>query len=101
VAGDLDAVADAVRSCGSVSDLSSGPSGTVATYLPGRKVPGVRMLDGEVEIHVVARWDAPVARVAEEIRKAVIPHVGATAITVYVDDVEDPPSWPEPSGAWP
>jgi uncharacterized alkaline shock family protein YloU len=98
VIADPDAVVAAVRSCASVAELSSGPIGTIATYLPGRKVPGVRLLDDEVEVHVVARWGFPVSRVAEEVRTAVASRVGAAAIDVFVDDIENPPMWPQATG---
>ena len=53
---DPEAVASAALACPSVAGMSGGAIGEVASYLPGRRVTGVRVKDGEVEVHVVARW---------------------------------------------
>ena len=42
-AADADAIAAAVLACPSVAGLGGGPAGAVATYLPGRRVTGVRV----------------------------------------------------------
>jgi hypothetical protein len=72
---DLGAVAEAVASCPSVLRLH------------GRRVRGVRVVDGVVEVHVVARWVAFLPDVAEEVRAAVEPLVGSHPVTVFIDDV--------------
>lgn len=87
---DVDAVAERARRCRSVARISSGPFGEVATYLPGRRVPGVRLRDGRLEIHVVACWGAEVPELAGEVRKAVRPVAGEVPIDVHVDDVDVP-----------
>src|SRR4051812_17808760 len=53
---DPDAIVAAIATCPSVSGLSGGIAGEVATYLPGRRVAGVRAAPGEVEVHVIARY---------------------------------------------
>ena len=87
---DVDAVAERALKCRSVARISTGPFGEVATYLPGRRVPGVRVRDGRLEIHVVACWGAEVPQLADEVRKAVRPVAGEVPIDVHVDDVDVP-----------
>lgn len=96
---DPDAVAAAVATCPSVAGLSGGFAGEVATYLPGRRVAGVRTSEGSVEVHVVARYGQPLATVDAEVRAAVSAAVaGPLDVRVVLADVEDPftPDEPEP-----
>ncbi|MDQ3158005.1 MAG: Asp23/Gls24 family envelope stress response protein [Actinomycetota bacterium] len=81
-----DDVADVVRSVPGVADLHPGTFGEVATYLPGRRVVGVRLRDDVTEVHVVLRFGAPVLLTAEAIRLAVRPLVD-TPVNVAVEDV--------------
>lgn len=87
---DAQAVAERVTGCRSVARISTGQFGEVATYLPGRRVPGVRLGDGRVEVHVVACWGAPVPALAAEVRAAVAAIAPGVPIDVYVDDVDIP-----------
>jgi uncharacterized alkaline shock family protein YloU len=87
---DVDAVAEAVGAVPGVSGLSAGSVPEVATYLPGRRVAGVRVADGEFEIHVKARWGRTLPEVVQEVRAAVAPLVGGRAVSVHVDDIELP-----------
>lgn len=87
---DARAVAEAVAACSSVAGLSGGAFGEVATYLPGLRVPGVRLVGGTVEIHVVSRWDVPVPTLAAEIRAAVAVAAEGRQVAVFVDDIELP-----------
>jgi hypothetical protein len=87
---DAEAVAERAAACRSVARLSTGPFGEVATYLPGSRVPGVRIGDGRVEVHVVACWGVQVPDLAAEVRAAVGPAAGGLPIDVYVDDVDVP-----------
>ena len=80
----------ATLSCPEVAEMSGGLVGEAATYLPGRRVAGVRVLDGEVEVHIVARWGTNLPEVADAVRRAVKPLVGALPTTVYVEDIEVP-----------
>lgn len=75
---DVEAVARAATSCPSVLRLSG---------LPGRRVTGVRVSRGAVEIHVVARWVAFLPDVGDEVRAAVAPLVGGRPVTVIIDDL--------------
>ena len=85
-----DAVAERAAGCRSVVRLSPGTLGEVATYLPGRRVPGVRLTKGRIEVHVVAQWDVRVPDLAAEVRAAVKPIAAGLAVDVHVDDVAVP-----------
>jgi hypothetical protein len=86
---DADAVAAAVSACADVVRLSGGVLGEVATYLPGRRVNGVRVReDGGVEVHVVARYGPTVAEIAAQVRAAVTAICGPVPVHVGIDDLE-------------
>ena len=85
-----DAVVERVTACPSVARISPGPVGEVATYLPGRRVPGVRLGDDRIEIHVVARWGVRVPDLAADVRAAVQSIAADVLVDVHVDDVEVP-----------
>lgn len=84
---DTDAVATAVMACPHVAGLSAGTVEEVATYLPGRRVQGIRVRDEAVEIHIVARWGPPLPEVATEVRQAVSGLAGGRPIMVSIEDV--------------
>ena len=85
---DPDALAAAALACPHVVRLSGGRAGEVATYLPGRRVSGVRVSESEVAVHVVARFGPTCAQVAEQVRAALRPLVGDQPVTVGIDDLE-------------
>ena len=87
---DLDAIAAAALGCPLVADLTAGRFGEVATYGPGHRIPGVRLVEGEVELHVVAKWGVPLPEVADVLRLAVAPYAGGLPVAVFVDDIEVP-----------
>ncbi|CAN5155536.1 hypothetical protein BH20ACT24_BH20ACT24_00040 [soil metagenome] len=87
---DPDAVVTAALSCPSVAAMASGRRDEVATYLPGRRVPGLRISSQEVEVHVVARWGVFLPAVGPEIQNAVAPLAGDVPVTVFVDDIQTP-----------
>jgi uncharacterized alkaline shock family protein YloU len=87
---DLEVVAAAALGCPLIAGLSGGAFGDIATYLPGRRVVGVREADGTVEVHVVAKWGTPLPEVADIVRAAVIPYASGRAVAVFVDDIEVP-----------
>ncbi|MFI2754559.1 hypothetical protein ACGIF2_14695 [Cellulomonas sp. P22] len=64
-------------------------SGGAATYLPGRRVAGVRLDPGRTEVHVVVTLDRPVPDVADAVRAAV-QQVRPAPVDVHVDDLEVP-----------
>ena len=87
---DLEAVAAAALGCPLIADLTAGRFGEIATHRPGRRIVGVRTVDGAVEIHVVAKWGTPLPEVADVVRTAVAPYAGALPVAVFVDDIEVP-----------
>ena len=95
---DPDAVVAAALSCPTVAGMSSGKAAEIATYLPGRRVRGVRITQGEVELRVIARWGPFIPGIAEEVRSAVRPLVDGAQVSVYIDDIQDPAVAELPSG---
>src|SRR3954462_9922309 len=81
----------AVATCPSVSGLSGGIAGEIATYLPGRRISGVRAREGSVEVHVVTKYGSPLHDVDAEGRAAVqAAGPGPLTVDVVLADVEDP-----------
>lgn len=90
-----DAVAAAVRAVPGVVDLHAGTFGEVATYLPGRRVTGVRVRDDGVAVHVVLRFGVPVLDTAQRVRAAV-QVLAPGPVDVSVEDVVE--AVDEPAG---
>ena len=86
----VEAVAAAVERCAGVASLSAGALGGFGTYLPGRRIAGVRVGDDAVELHVVARWGISIPSLAADVRAAVAPLVPGRTVDVVVDDVTLP-----------
>ncbi|MEJ2870552.1 hypothetical protein WCD74_22490 [Actinomycetospora sp. OC33-EN08] len=91
VAGALLAHPDVVR-------LSGGTFGSIATYLPGRRLVGVSLGDGDepTRISVVLRLGARVRPTADALRALVAAQTGARRVDVVVTDVADPTA-PDPA----
>jgi len=95
-----DGVREAVLLVDGVASTHTGTFGEVATYLPGRRVDGVRLRPDRAEVHVVLRWGAPVGPTADAIRAvttAMTPGPGAagtsrsgTQVDVVIQDVAAP-----------
>jgi hypothetical protein len=96
---DPDAVAAAVLACPDVARLSRSVPGShidgvcadveTATYLPGRRVAGVRIRGDTLLVRVVCRYGPAMAELAERVRAAVrgaAPDCGR--IDVIIDDLE-------------
>ncbi len=87
-------VHDAVQGESGVARLTSGRMSEYATYLPGERIPGVRVAADGLHVHVVlqATGDLRVVadRVRETTRQALL--AGGTVpvppVHVHVDDVE-------------
>lgn len=82
----VDAVAQAVRSVPGVADLHAGPFGEVGTYLPGRRVPGIRQGANGTDVHVTLLFGSPVRETAVRIRHVVAALTGGP-VHVTVEDV--------------
>lgn len=85
-----DRVAERVRAVPGVFGLHAGAFGEAATYLPGRRVTGVRMRDEQVDVHVITVWGFDVHEVAATIRSALTELLPSRSITVTVEDVAEP-----------
>jgi hypothetical protein len=88
---DVDALAAAVRSCRGVDDLDRGAPGSVATYLPGRQLAGIRVGIDRVTLQVRGAWGVPVRELATRIQAVAAPFVGHRAVDIVLADLSDPP----------
>ena len=86
MAGTVDRIARAVLAVPGVTGLHGGPFGAVATYLPGRRVVGIRRRDDHTEVHVTVTGDRPVREVADDVRRAVR-EVVEQPVHVTVEDI--------------
>jgi hypothetical protein len=106
---DVDVVAAIVQGCTGVSALDGGPFGEVASYLPGRTVPGVAVDADRIRVQVRSEWGVPAADVAALITAALAPLAGQRPVDVAIADIDDPPAsqpaevaaravspWPDP-----
>lgn len=84
---DPDAISTVVLGCLDVLGLSGGQYGEVATYLPGRRVTGVRITDSQVSVHVVARYGPPLREVSARIHRMLGPLTGGLPVEVVIDDI--------------
>lgn len=95
---DAEAVAGAARACRGVEALLGGfPE--VATYLPGRRVLGVRVTPRAVEVQVRAAWGIPAYEVAAGVQAAVAPLAPGRAVDVTIGGLGDPPEIGQRSAA--
>ena len=85
-----EAVAAAALAVPGVNALHAGVLGEVATYLPGRRISGVRLRDDSCEVHIVLDWGSPVVATADAVRGAVETLVNGP-VDVTVEDVAGPP----------
>ena len=81
-----DRIAAAVLAVPGVAGLHAGMFGEVATYLPGRRVTGVRIGSDAVEVHVSVVIDVPIRATAIAVRQAVAP-LTTLPVDVTVEDV--------------
>jgi hypothetical protein len=86
----VDPIVTAVLACPLVAGLHGGQEGEAVTYLPGRRITGIRITVDEVAIHVVARYPAVMDQVADQIRRAVAPFVAGLRVDVAIEDLAIP-----------
>ena len=95
---DAEVVAAAALSCDGVHSLTRGTDVVeIATYLPGRRVLGVRVAPGRAEVHIITEYGENMMQVADRVRAAVQAAVSSGSsdppqVDVYVDDVDGPES---------
>jgi len=82
-----EAVAVAVLAVPGVVRLHGGRFGELGTYLPGRRVTGVRIDDEGTEVHVVVSDLVPVPDTAARIRRAVSA-IAPMPVRVHVEDID-------------
>lgn len=85
-------IAAAVTAHPAVAALHGGIFNAVATYLPGRRLTGVRVGEGgePVELAVVLHLDRPIPGVVGELRSEVSGLCGGAAVDITVADVAVP-----------
>lgn len=92
-----DRVKAAVLAVDGVVDLAGGISGEVATYLPGRSVPGIRLPEpGTAEVHVVIAPGHDIPDLAARIQRGVIA-LGLQQVQVHIDDLREPEESADPA----
>lgn len=84
----VDAIAAAVLACPAVAALQSG--GPVVTYLPGRRVEGVRVSGQRVETAIVAAFGVPVKDLQLQVRRAVRRYAPGLPVDIHIADVQLP-----------
>lgn len=85
---DPDIIAAAVLACSTVAGLSGGIGGEVATYLPGRRVTGLRIDDTTVTVHVVGRYGPSMTEISNQVTRAVTPLAGGRQVGVVIEDLQ-------------
>ncbi len=87
---DVDELATRARQVAGVADLSGGFAGEVATYLPGRRVTGIREHNGRIEVHLVLGDTRPAPETAADVRRTLAPLVDGRPIDVIIADIQIP-----------
>ncbi|MEV0272765.1 hypothetical protein AB0H43_28630 [Hamadaea sp. NPDC050747] len=95
---DVDAIVEAVRRCPGVEDLYAGSPVELATYLPGRRVVGVRVTESAVEVQIRTRWGRTIPEIGAAVLAAVAPLSGGRPVDVLVADVVGEPGEDAPAG---
>jgi len=87
---DIDRLAAAAEDCPAVDALVEGPPAMAATYLPRRRVSGIRIEDGVLTIQARLRWGSTVGQLAREVWSAVLPLAGKNRVDIVVADITEP-----------
>ncbi|WP_210419631.1 Asp23/Gls24 family envelope stress response protein [Mycolicibacterium sp. ELW1] len=87
-----DTVASIARAVPGVAALHPGMFGEVGTYLPGRRVTGVRIRDDRVEVHIAVATGAPVRQTAAAVRSAVGAAMPDLPVDVTVEEIAPAPT---------
>ncbi len=87
---DVDDIAAAVLACPGVAGLGSGAIGELATYLPGRRVAGIRVSSELVELEICATWGFPAQQIAEHILTALAGVVADRPVQITIVDIAPP-----------
>lgn len=87
---DAESVATTVRALPGVADLYAGGIAPLATYLPGRRVLGVRLDESSVQVSVVVAAGTSAVSAAGQVRAALADAAAGRRIDVHVGDVRLP-----------
>jgi hypothetical protein len=82
---DPDRIATAVQASRHIASLDSGRYGEIATYLPGRRVSGVRIRPDSVTIGVIGRYPATATEIDAWVRATIGPL--DRPLHVYISDL--------------
>ncbi|WP_024796156.1 hypothetical protein [Tomitella biformata] len=96
---DLPTLERAVLAVGGVAALHGGVHGTIATYLPGRRIRGLRVEDGEAHVHLTLYEGTDLIAVADAVRLAVarvLGHESRSVVVTIEDLVPYPPELSTP-----
>ncbi len=85
----VDDVAAAVRTVDGVIALHGGLFGENATYVPGRRVRGIRIGENATDMHLTLAYGRPIAPTVRQVRAAVAAEVTGP-VNVTVEDVVPP-----------
>lgn len=82
-------IADTVQANPAVAGLHGGPFGVIASYLPGRRIDGVRIAeDGSaVELAVTLHFGQPIPAVVRQLRAAVRDVAGDVRVDMTIVDL--------------
>lgn len=81
-----DDVRDACLAVEGVAAMSGGVLGEVGTYLPGRRVMGVRLHDDRAEVHIALHDHSPVRQTADAVAQA-LEQMLSIPVIVWVDEL--------------
>jgi len=100
IADPAERIAGVVLAHPAVHGLHAGPFGVIASYLPGRRVEGVRIAeDGStVELAIVAEFGQPIPALAQQLRAAVRDVAGDVRVDVTIVDLVQAKPTVEDSG---
>jgi hypothetical protein len=85
-------LAKRVDECPCVLRRSAGKFGTVATYLPGRRIDGVRFDEhGALEVHVILHWGCDIEAVRQDVFDAIRSIWPIGDVQLFIDDIDLPP----------
>ncbi len=90
---DADQIAAVASGCSLVAGMHGGRFGEAATYLPRRRVVGVRVTPTELDVHVGGRYPATVAEVDSQLRAALAPYRGDLPLSITIEDYAPPQSY--------
>ncbi len=85
--------------CPYVAAMSGGVLGEVATYLPGRRVRGIRLGTDDIDVHVIGVFGPSIAEIVDQVRLAVESVALGRTVSVHVEDLEAPPPMKGPRSA--